>query len=177
MRQVRPRLMTNFRLVQQISVQNRLKSGILLSLLTLVTVAPVRAQTANFGTITLAAGNNKDIVSVSGYTGGSYSLSAIRNRDRNNNSCIGFADPNPDYILVLKQDIPKLKMQINSGGSDTTMLVQGPDDSMIRCGDDTGRNKDASIDDKNWKAGTYKLWVGNFNPNTKNNYTLSLEQK
>jgi hypothetical protein len=177
MKQVRPRLMTNFRLVHQISVQNRLRSGMLLSLLTLITVAPVTAQTANFGTITLASSNSQDAVSVSGYTGGSYSLSAIRNRDRNNNSCIGFADPKPDYILVLKQDIPKLKMQINSGGSDTTMLIQGPDDSIIRCGDDTGRNKDASIDDKNWRAGTYKLWVGTFNANIKGNYTLSLEQK
>jgi hypothetical protein len=144
--------------------------------LTLITI-PALAQTANFGTITLAPNNGKDTVSASGYTGGSYSLSAIKNRDRNNNSCIGFADPNPDYILVLKQNIAKLKIQVNSGGSDTTILVQSIKDNVIRCGDDTGRNKDASIDDQNWKAGTYKLWVGTFNPNVKSNYTLSLEQK
>jgi hypothetical protein len=172
----RPRLMANFRLMKGILSQNRFKGGLLLSLLTLITM-PVMAQTANFGTITLASNTAKESVSASGYTGGSYSLSAIKNRDRNNNSCIGFADPNPDYILVLQKDIPKLKMQVNSGGSDTTILIQGPDDSMIRCGDDTGRSKDASIDDKNWKAGTYKLWIGTFNANIKSNYTLSLEQK
>jgi hypothetical protein len=177
MKQVRPRLMTNFRLVHKISVQNRFKSGILAGLLTAIAMAPATAQTANFGTITLAPSDGKESVSVSGYTGGSYSLSAIKNRDRNNNSCIGFADPKPDYILVLKKDVPKLKIQVNSGGSDTTMLVQGPNDGMIRCGDDTGRNKDASVEDQNWKAGTYKLWVGTFNSNVKGNYTLLLEQK
>nr|WP_238993747.1 hypothetical protein [Calothrix sp. PCC 6303] len=137
---------------------------------------PAVAKTANFGTITLVSNSGKESVSVSGYTGGSYSLSAIKNRDRNNNSCIGFADPNPDYILILKQDVPKLKMQVNSGGSDTTILVQGPNDNIIRCGDDTGRSKDANINDKNWKAGTYKLWIGTFNPGVKYNYTLSLDQ-
>jgi hypothetical protein len=171
----RPRLMANFRLMKGISSQNRFKGGLLLSLLTLITI-PAMAQTANFGTITLASNIGKESVSASGYTGGSYSLSAIRNRDRNNNSCIGFADPSPDYILILKKDISKLKIQVNSGGSDTTILVQGPNDNTTRCGDDSGRNKDASIDDKNWKAGTYKLWVGTFNPDVKHNYTLSLEQ-
>ncbi|AFZ04337.1 hypothetical protein Cal6303_5454 [Calothrix sp. PCC 6303] len=171
----RPRLMANFRLMKGILSQNRFKSGLLLGLLTLFTM-PAVAKTANFGTITLVSNSGKESVSVSGYTGGSYSLSAIKNRDRNNNSCIGFADPNPDYILILKQDVPKLKMQVNSGGSDTTILVQGPNDNIIRCGDDTGRSKDANINDKNWKAGTYKLWIGTFNPGVKYNYTLSLDQ-
>ena len=58
----------------------------------------------------------------------------------------------------------------------TILLIQGPDNNTIRCGDDTGNSKDASIDDKDWKAGTYKVWVATFNSQVKKNYTLSVEE-
>ncbi|BAY12744.1 hypothetical protein [Calothrix sp. NIES-2098] len=156
----------------------RLKSqcGWLLAIVSAIMAQPVIAQTANFGTLKLSTGFTPAQGVVEGYTGGSYSLSAISNRDRDKKACIGFADPKPDHILVLEKDFARLKVLVNSGGYDTTLLIKGPDDTTIRCGDDTGKSKDASIDDQNFKSGTYQVWVGTFNPGVKHNYTLTVEQ-
>lgn len=153
------------------------KASLLLTILTAIASTPVLANTANFGKLAVSPGFDPTKGTVGGYTGGSYSLSAISNRAHNRNACIGFADPNPDHILVLEKDFSRLKLLVQTGGSDTTLLVQGPDSGMIRCGDDTGKSKDASIEDSNWKAGTYRVWVGTFNPGEKRNYTLSVHEQ
>ncbi|MDZ7962480.1 MAG: hypothetical protein RMY34_32215 [Aulosira sp. DedQUE10] len=152
------------------------KLGCFLAIATAIMAQPVIAQTANFGTLKLSAGFNPAEGVVEGYTGGSYSLSAIINRDRDKKACIGFADPQPDHIITLEKNFDRLKFLVNSGGYDTTIVIQGPDDSTIRCGDDTGKSKDASIDDQNFKSGTYRVWIGTFNPGVKHNYTLSVQQ-
>jgi hypothetical protein len=100
----------------------------------------------------------------------------MSNRDKDKRVCIGFGDPNPDHILVLEQDFEELKILINSNGKDTTLFIQGPDDQTIRCGDDTGRSKDASVSDRQWKKGKYKIWAGTFSPGDKFNYTIKVEE-
>ncbi|MEH1801235.1 hypothetical protein [Nostoc sp.] len=153
------------------------RSSWLLAILTAITATPAIAETANFGTFNLSANFNPAQGTVQGFTGGSYSLSAISNRDRDQKACIGFADPNPDHIMVLEKDFSQLTIQIDSNNTDTTLLIQGPDNTMIRCGDDTGKSKDASVSDRNWKSGTYRIWVGTFNPGVKRDYTLKVEQE
>lgn len=147
------------------------------ALLAAVITSPVIAQTPNFGTLKLLPGFSPPQGKISGYTGGSYSLSTITKRDRNRNLCVGFADPNPDYIMVLEKDFSRLQILVNSRDNDTTLVIKGPDDKTIRCGDDTGKSKDASIDDLQWKAGTYHVWVGVFQPGVKYNYTLTVQEK
>ncbi|BAY63716.1 hypothetical protein H6G33_26130 [Calothrix sp. FACHB-1219] len=148
----------------------------LLAIFTAIMTQPVIAEPANFGTIKLSPGFDPAKGVVEGYTGGSFSLSAISNRDRDKKACIGFADPKPDHILILEKDFPRLKILVNTGGKDTTLLLKGPDDQTIRCGDDTGKSKDASIDDRNFKKGTYELWVGTFDSGARHNYTLTVQQ-
>jgi hypothetical protein len=151
--------------------------GWLLAILTAITATPVIAEeTANFGTFSLSQGFEAAKGIMEGYTSGSYSLSAISNRDQHKNACIGFADPTPDHIMILEKDFSRLKIIVNSNGYDTTLLIQGPEKATIHCGDDTGKNKDASVDDSNWKSGTYRIWVGTFNPGIKRNYTLTVQQ-
>ncbi|MCC5637951.1 hypothetical protein LC593_19335 [Nostoc sp. CHAB 5844] len=151
--------------------------GWVLAILAAVTATPVIAETANFGRFSLLPGFEPAQGRFSGYTGGSYSLSAISNRDRNKKACIGFADPKPDHIMVLEKDFEQLRILVNTGDSDTTLLVKGPGDNIIRCGDDTGNKKDASVSDRNWKKGTYQIWVGTFNPDLKRKYTLTVQQQ
>ncbi|MEH2060090.1 MAG: hypothetical protein V7K97_28950 [Nostoc sp.] len=151
--------------------------GWLLAILTVITPTPVIAETANFGTFNLSTNFNPAQGTVQGFTGGSYSLSAISNRDRDQKACVGFADPNPDHIMVLEKDFSQLTIQVDSNNNDTTLLIQGPDKTTIRCGDDTGKSKDASVSDRNWKSGTYRIWVGTFNPGVKWDYTLKVEQQ
>lgn len=147
------------------------------ALLAAVIATPVIAQTSsNFGTLTLSPGFSPAQGKINGYTGGSYSLSAISNRDRDRNLCVGFADPNPDYIMVLEKDFSRLQVLVNSRGSDTTLVIKGPG-STIRCGDDNGKSKDASIDDEKWERGTYRVWVGGFKPGVRYNYTLTVQEK
>jgi hypothetical protein len=148
-----------------------------LALLATLGVAPVLAQSANFDSMTLSSGFSPADGTVRGYTQGSFSLSSIANRDRSNNLCVGFADTTPDHILVLQQNFSQLTLQVNSGGGDTTLLVQGPNDGTVRCGDDTSRtNTDASIQDTGWQAGTYRVWVGAFESGVRHDYTLTVRE-
>ena len=150
------------------------KNGTLLAAIAAIATLPVLAETANFGTLTLSRGFGAPTAVLRGSTGGSYSLSAIANADRHKNKCLGFATPTPDHIIVLQQNFSKLTIKVNSGGSDTTILVQGG--SAVRCGDDAGQNKDAGIVDSDWQAGSYRIWVGTVEPGVKSNYTISVQE-
>ena len=150
------------------------KNGALLAAIAAIAALPVLAETANFGTLTLSRGFESPTAVLRGSTGGSYSLSAIANADRHKNKCLGFATPTPDHIIVLQQSFSKLTIKVNSGGKDTTLLVQGP--GTVRCGDDIGQNKDAGILDSDWQAGSYRIWVGTLEPGAKSNYTISVQE-
>ncbi|MDJ0673966.1 MAG: hypothetical protein QNJ36_00970 [Calothrix sp. MO_167.B42] len=152
-----------------------LYATLILTIIAAVTATPAIANSSNFGKIDVSPGFEPSKGRLTGYTKGSFSLHMISKRDRNGNPCTGFATPNPDHIMVLNKDFSNLELQVDSG-SDTTLLILGPDDSTIRCGDDTGKNKDASITDNDWKAGLYKIWVGNFRKNSQTNYSLYLKQ-
>lgn len=144
-------------------------------LLGLVGAAPALAQNANFGSITLGGASLNG--SAQGHTAGFFALSDIAGRDKNGNICAGFAASTPDHILVLQQDFSSLTLQVSSGGNDTTLLVQGPNDNTIRCGDDTDRrNLDATVQDGSWAAGTYRVWVGTHDQGQRYSYTLNVSQ-
>jgi hypothetical protein len=135
---------------------------------------PVLAEQANFDRLTLAQGFSPSSAIVSGQTGGSTSLPAVvGKRDRLGNPCLGFGDPTPDHILELQADFRNLTVAVDSGGSDTTLIVEAPDGSLL-CGDDTGSSRDASIADGQWPYGSYKVWVGSIDSGARHNYTLSV---
>ncbi|MGH2413056.1 MAG: hypothetical protein ACRDEA_05075 [Microcystaceae cyanobacterium] len=142
----------------------------------MATTAPALAQVANFDSLTLALGFDKSTAVVTGHTGGSYSLSSIANRDRTNKPCIGYGDPNPDHILILESDFPKLKLKVDSRGKDTTLVIRGPNSNIIRCSFGTTDNPDAQVEDTNWQAGNYEIWVGSIEPSQRWNYSLSAQQ-
>jgi hypothetical protein len=154
------------------------RCGWLLALMSVVTATatPAIAESSHFGKFTLSPGFEAATGIVKGHTGGAYSLSDISRRDRDRNFCIGFADPQPDHILVLEKDFDQLTILVNSRGGDTTLLIQGPDDQTIRCDDGSDTSKDASLIDKNWKNGIYKIWVGTFHPRKRHNYTLTVQE-
>jgi hypothetical protein len=155
----------------------KFQSSWLLAAIIAIISTPVVAQRANFGTLELSPGFTAEQGITTGYTGGSYSLSAISNRDKDKKVCIGFGDPNPDHILVLEEEFDKLTISIDSGGQDTTVFIKSFDDAAVRCGDDTGSSKDGSVSDRHWKKGMYQLWVGTFNPGVKAKYTLKIQEK
>lgn len=113
-------------------------------------------------------------LSVSGFTGGSYSLSALSNRDRTNQPCLGYGDSKPDHILEIREDLPNLTLQVNSGGQDTTLVIRGPEGFWCLDDGEAG-NPDAQFSQKPIKKGTYHVWVGTMVPNQKLNYRLILK--
>lgn len=143
-------------------------SGLLV--LILLAVAPAFGQNSNFGNLTLNA--EKPAGVLSGSTGGSTSLPAIvSSSDRHNKKCLGYGDPTPDHILILKQSLPSLTLQVDSGGADTTLVVQGPN-GVVRCGTAASGRRDASLTDTEWQEGNYKVWVGTTAPSVRRDYTL-----
>jgi hypothetical protein len=140
--------------------------GSLIALLGGLVTAPAIAQTANFGTFTLTA--DKPSVVVTGATGGSASLPAIvSNSDRRRNKCLGFGDPKPDHIMVLQNPFATLKLKVNNGNTDNTLIVVGPKDE-VRCGD-------ARLEDDDWQPGTYQVWVGSGSAGNRKDYRLSVQ--
>lgn len=138
-----------------------------------VSATVAMAQTANFDGFTLDG--TKKTASVGGSTGGSVSIPAIiGSSDRSGNKCLGFGDSKPDHLMTLTQGVTKLNLKVNSGGRDTTIVIQGPE-GELRCGDDTGSKKDASFSGSNWSAGTYKIWVGSMASGDRGNYRLSAQ--
>lgn len=153
----------------------RLSSGGFIALIAALSTTPVLSQAANFANLTLSPGFPPTAGQVPGHTGGAYSLSSIANSDRNNKPCIGYGAEAPDHIMVLQKEFPKLSVEVNSRGRDTTLVIRGPGDFTL-CGDDIGSSKDASVEASNWKPGEYRIWVGSVNPRQRWNYTLTVRE-
>lgn len=143
-------------------------SVILIGLFT--TTLAVSTQVARADEFTLSGGFSPQ--TATGQTVGSYHLANISNRDttRRHNLCLGYGTAEPDHIMTLQQDFETLTVAVDSGGADTTLLIQGPNDNTIRCNNDGG-SSDASITDA-FQAGSYRIWVGGFDPGATHNYTL-----
>ncbi len=154
--------------------KHRFSWNSLLLTLTVFGAVPVWAQTANFGTLTLSAGSTAG--NLNGSTGGSTSLPAIvSNSDRHDKKCLGFGDPKPDHLLVLQKPFAKLRLKVTSGDRETTIVIKGSDNS-VRCGDNTNSsNKGAILEDGDWQAGTYQVWVGSIEPGIRQNYRLTVQ--
>ena len=150
----------------------------ILPIITLACLVPgiTLAQKNNLNNLILAVGSNQSSGMVTGNTGGAYSLASITNRDSYGNPCMGYGDPEPDHVLTLKSDFARLTMQVDSGGNDTTLVVQSLEFGNIRCAFGQNSNRDAVIQDGNWSAGTYYIWVGSMSANQRSPYRLSVQQ-
>lgn len=113
---------------------------------------------------------------VSGETVGSYGLANIASRDSNGEFCLGYADRDPDYVFTLEQDFSQLTIAVNSGGADTTLLIQGPNDGTVRCNDNASRrSRDARIQDS-FSKGTYEMWIGSFDQEGRHRYNVTFSE-
>lgn len=129
------------------------------------------AQAANYAPITLSA--NPATATVTGVTAGIFSLANIAMRDQRSLICAGFADATPDHILTLTEPLSQITLQVDSGGHDTSLLLQGPGNGQVYCDEDISRrNPDAQIQAENLPAGTYRLWVGSQDHGERINYSL-----
>ena len=122
----------------------------------------------------LALGSSQVGLTITGNTGGAYSLASLSNHDLNGTPCLGYGDPQPDRILQLKSDFENLTFEVNSNGQDTTLVIKSLETGVVRCGFGKNNSRDALIFDRNWSAGTYHIWVGSMAPNRRSSYRLSV---
>lgn len=128
------------------------------------------AQAAN--TMTLTTGFTS--TQTSGETVGAYGLANIASRDSNGEFCLGYADREPDHVLTLEEDFTELTIAINSGGADTTLLIQS--DNTVLCNDNASRqSRDAQIQAP-FPKGTYQMWVGSFAQEGRHRYNVTISE-
>lgn len=133
------------------------------------------AQTrANFGVVQLSASSRTEHPAIQGYTQGSVPLAAIAAHDAAGTRCVGFAETEPDHVLDVQQNIGQMLIQVNSGGQDTTLLIQD-EQGRVWCGDDTGRSLDATVRIDRMSVGEYRVWVGSFDAAQSYNYFLDMQ--
>ncbi|MGF1515433.1 MAG: hypothetical protein ACFB5Z_17270 [Elainellaceae cyanobacterium] len=134
-------------------------------------VVPAIAQSnANFGSVTLSNGSAQ----MRGYTQGGTPLSAIAREGSRGNHCVGYGETEPDHILVLPSPVSSITLSVDSGGSDTTILVRSAERGAVFCADDSN-NADAELQGQGWAAGSYEVWVGSFDPETRFDYQLTVQ--
>lgn len=145
-----------------------------------LSMTAIAAEQANFATIRLAPGFAPEQGTVMGETGGHVSMLSIANQDKEGNLCLGYTAYRdlPDYILILEQDFDRLSMKVKGSGSDTTLMVSGPKGSnaVVRCDDNNSEGKNPLVEDSNWQAGKYQIWVGAKEANQRQSYKLVIEQ-
>ncbi|MFQ3615780.1 MAG: hypothetical protein SNJ57_04605 [Cyanobacteriota bacterium] len=134
------------------------------------------AQTANFGSTTLAPGFSADAGTLRGQTGGSSSLPGIvANRDKDGNLCLGFGSSTPDHLITLQGNFSTLTLQVNSNRAVSTLVVQGPG-NVVRCASGSNRAPNATLSGTDWASGTYRVWVGSNVSGEQFNYTLTVRE-
>jgi len=133
-------------------------------------VAPGQAAGAsNFGTVTLAPGFMPDPNTATGTSGGSIAAQTL------DPSCRGFVASTPDHILVATARFNNLRVLVNGGSADTTLVIQAFDGSYL-CEDDTqgeGRNPVIS---RPFAPGIYKIWVGSYTQGANAPYTIGFSE-
>ena len=122
---------------------------------------PAAAQNTNgrpnFGTVTLRSGFTPDPRVIPVVSGGNINASRVRG----SGTCRGFISGNPDVRVIYSRGSLPLIISVASG-SDTTLVVNGPD-GRWRCDDDGGVNGlNPSIRYERPLSGRYEIWVGSY---------------
>lgn len=133
------------------------------------TFAPVLAQ-SDYRKITIGEAIEPNPIVVRGKSGGKFSaIEIVETENTATGFCNGFIGRKPNHILVLSDFLEYLKLEVASD-SDTTIVVQGP--GGVWCNDDA-ETANPAIEGE-WQPGKYKIWVGSYQENAKEEYQLSI---
>ncbi|MEC4802663.1 MAG: hypothetical protein SAJ12_15290 [Jaaginema sp. PMC 1079.18] len=146
-----------------------------LAAIALATTVPAWADSL-YGEIILNPGF--ELMTKSGFTGGAHSFVDRFKRDGEGNVCVGYGDDTPDYILKVEGELNPITLEVESGGNDTTLVIQDRDRNILYCGDDNEQTNspDAYLYRENIAPGTYHIWIGSFDPNQRWSYNLVVRE-
>jgi hypothetical protein len=102
----------------------------------------------------------------------------VGDRDSSQKRCMGYGSLTPDHTLQVSQKTSQVTLQIRTKQSqDTTLVVEGPDNRLY-CSDDSPQGgKGAGLVLTNLKAGSYRVWIGAFEPGAGFRYTLNVQSQ
>jgi len=125
------------------------------------------AVQSNFEDVTLSTGFTPDPHTTTGTSGGAVNAQNL------NQACRGWVAQNPDHLFIAQTAFSNLRILVNGGAGDTTLVVQKPDGSYV-CNDDAeGRNP---IVTGSFTPGTYKVWVGSYEQGENTAYTIGFTE-
>lgn len=110
--------------------------------------------TATYGEIRLNVGFTPDPYTVNVQAGGGIDGSRLPG------ACTGYIAAAPDFEVTYSAGSLPLAFRTVSG-TDTTLIINGPDGSWY-CDDDSYGDGDAEVRFNRPQSGTYDIWVGKF---------------
>ena len=129
--------------------------------------APAAPGASNFEDVTLSTGFTPDPKTVTGTSGGAVNAQNL------NQACAGWVSTQPDHNFVAQTAFTNLRILVNGGSGDTTLVVQKPDGSYV-CNDDAEGVH--PIVTGSFTPGTYKIWVGSYEQGQNTAYTLGFTE-
>jgi hypothetical protein len=130
-------------------------------------VAQNMSAPANFGSFRLNSGFTPDPFVVNVVAGGSIDAGSL------GGACRGAISSAPDVEITYSAGSLPLAIRTRSG-SDTTLVVNGPDGRWY-CDDDSGGGLNAQVFWSRPQSGVYDIWVGTFGGGTANAQLLVTE--
>lgn len=123
--------------------------------------------------ITVDQNNKNQPIAIRGISGGAIAaLEITQTKKTATGYCDGFVSPQANHLLKLDTFFNNLRLEVKSS-ADTTILVKGA--GGIWCNDDAG-SANPMIEGQ-WQPGTYRIWVGSYQPDSKNNYQINIIAK
>ena len=131
--------------------------------------APAPAGASNFGTVSLRHGFQPDPHLARGTSGGQVNAANL------DGSCAGWIASQPDHIFVAESAFPDLRIMVNGGTQDTTLVIRKPDQSYL-CNDDGPSEGTNPVISGTFAPGTYQVWIGSYTQGESGAYTIGFTE-
>ena len=139
---------------------------ILLGLIINFNINSVNAQS----NITISKNTVIEPLSVTGISGGTIEAQEITQTENTPTGyCEGFTSQQPNHIFNIDTFFDYLRLEVEST-ADTTILVRGP--GGVWCNDDVN-SANPTIEGQ-WQPGVYQVWVGSYQADSNDNYTIKI---
>jgi serine protease Do len=129
--------------------------------------SPASPQPSGDGSVTLAADFTPDPYTATGSAGGPVDASTM------NPACRGFVSAQPNQTLMASTAFANLRILVNGGHQDATLMVQKPDGSFVCDDDSEGRHPIVQFQTT---PGLHRVWIGSYQPGVELPYVLGISE-
>lgn len=154
------------------SIKNNLVATKISFFLLLVTIINlnINSAIAQINNIAIDRNTISQPITLRGRSGGEVAATEItKTKNTSTGYCNGFANRQPNHIIKIDSFFNSLRLEVKSA-ADTTILVRGAGGTW--CNDDAGSAN--PIVQGQWQPGIYQIWVGSYQADSKNEYTIEI---